>query len=132
MTPEQINQTMEFILQQQANFWAGMEELKASHREQDRSLQAFKEQVAQFTTWAAETVAIQSRRLDEHEKQFEQRDRQFTEQMEEQRQAAEERRQAAEKQWEAVERQRQEDEQFRRDVMRALNLILSRLFPSNN
>ena len=118
MTPEQINQTMEFILQQQASFWAGMEELKASQREQERSLQAFKKQVAQFTTWAAETAAIQSRRLDEHEKQFEQRDRQFKEHLEEQRQTAEKR--------------RQEDEQFRRDVMRALNLILNRLFPSNN
>jgi hypothetical protein len=125
MTPEQINQTMEFILQQQASFWAGMEELKASQREQDRSLKAFKEQVAQFTAWAAETAAIQSRRLDEHEKQFkqrdrdyEQRDRQFKQQLEEQRQLAE--------------KHRQEDEQFRRDVMRALNLILNRLFPSNN
>jgi hypothetical protein len=118
MTPEQINQTMEFILQQQASFWAGMEDLKAAQMEQERSLQAFKKQVAQFTTWAAETAAIQSRRLDEHAKQFEQRDRQFKEQMEEQRQAAE--------------KHRQDEEQFRRDVMRALNLILNRLFPSNN
>lgn len=107
MTPEQINQTMEFILQQQASFWAGMEELKASQREQERSNQAFKQQVAQFTAWAAENAVIQSRRLDA---------------------AAEERRQSAE----IAERQRQEEEQFRRDVMRALNLILNRLFPSNN
>jgi hypothetical protein len=121
MTPEEINQTMEFILQQQANFWAGMEELKAGQREQERSLQAFKKQVAQFTTWAAETCAIQSRRLDEHDQQFEQRERQFKEQLEEQKLE----RQAAEK-------HRQEEEQFRRDVMRALNLILNRLFPSNN
>ena len=107
MTFEEINQTMEFILQQQASFWAGMEELKASQREQERSNQAFKQQVAQFTAWAAENAAIQSRRLDA---------------------AAEERKQASE----IAERHRQEDEQFRRDVMRALNLILSRLFPSNN
>jgi hypothetical protein len=125
MTPEQINQTMEFILQQQASFWAGMEDLKAAQREQERSLQAFKIQVAQFTTWAAETAAIQSRRLDEHEKQFEQRERQFKEQLEEQRLAAEKQREEQRKHW-------QEDEQFRRDVMRALNLILNRLFPSNN
>jgi len=85
MTPEEINQTMEFILQQQANFWAGMEDLKASNKELQRSLQDFKERTDRFVVWAAEVVAIQSRRLDEHDRQFEQRERQFKEQMEERR-----------------------------------------------
>ena len=118
MTPEEIKQTMEFILQQQASFWAGMEELKTSNKELQRSLQDFKERTDRFVVWATEVVAIQSRRLDEHDRQFEQRDREFQQQLQEQRQTAE--------------RHRQEDEQFRRDVMRALNLILNRLFPSNN
>jgi hypothetical protein len=118
MTPEEINQTMEFILRQQASFWAGMEEMKVGNAELRRGLQDLKEQTARFEAWASEVVAIQSRRLDEHDRQYEQRERQFKEHMEEQRQSAEKR--------------RQEDEQFRRDVMRALNLILNRLFPSNN
>ena len=121
MTPEEINQTMEFILRQQANFWAGMEEMKAGNAELRRGLHDLKEQTARFEAWASEVVSIQSRRLDEHDRQLEQRERQFKELLEEQR----EERHAAEK-------HRQEEAQFRRDVMRALNLILNRLFPSNN
>jgi hypothetical protein len=129
MTPEEINQTMEFILRQQANFWAGMEEMKARNKELQLGLQDFRERTDRFVVWATEVVAIQSRRLDEHDRQFERRDREFKEQLAQRdrefKQQLQERRQAAE-------RHRQEDEQFRRDVMRALNLILSRLFPSNN
>lgn len=68
MTSEELNRAIEFLTQQAAQFWAGMEEVKLSHQELSREMKELKEQTARFETWAAEVVAIESRRLDEHDR----------------------------------------------------------------
>jgi hypothetical protein len=79
MTPEEINRTIEFLIQHAATFSAGMDELKLRQEEfarsQERDHQFVKEALtdltkstAQFQSWAAEVIAIESRRLDEHDR----------------------------------------------------------------
>ena len=71
MTSEELNRAIEFLIKQSADFWAGMEELKLEDKELRDSIKELKDQTARFETWAAEVVAIQSRHLDEHDKEFE-------------------------------------------------------------
>jgi hypothetical protein len=104
MTSEEMNRTMEFIVQQNAQFAVNMEQLF-------RSLNDLKEQTARFETWASEVVAIQSRRLDQNEARIEQE------------------RKENERRWNA---HWKEQEQSRREMMRLLNMILDRLPPFNN
>ena len=96
MTFEEMNRTMEFVVQQSARFSIHMEELF-------RGLNELKEQTARFETWASEVVAIQSRRIDQHDQRIKQNEQSLKEQ-----------------------------ERLRRDIMRLLNLILDRLPRSNN
>jgi hypothetical protein len=114
MTSEELNRTMEFIVQQNAQFsvnmdqlFRGMDQLFRGMDHLSRGLNDLKEQTARFESWAAEVVAIQSRRLDQNERQLE-------EQRNEHRQFM------------------QEQELLRRDIMRLLNMILDRLPASTN
>src|SRR5262245_43681125 len=59
MTFEEVNRTIEFIVQQNAQFAVNMEQFF-------RGLNDLKEQTARFESWASEVVAIQSRRLDQN------------------------------------------------------------------
>src|SRR5215469_4190926 len=75
MTPEEINKTIDFLIQHAATFSAQMDELKlrqeefAKRQEQDHKLIVdLAKQTAQFQAWAAEVVSIESRRLDEHDR----------------------------------------------------------------
>ena len=74
MTPEEINRTIEFLIQHSATFSAQMRQQEAFARQQerdhkslDRSLADLTLQTARFESWASEVVAIESRRLDEHD-----------------------------------------------------------------
>ncbi len=75
MTPEEINKTIDFLIQHAATFSAQMDELKnrqeefARRQEQDHKLIIdMAKATAQFQSWAAEVVSIESRRLDEHDR----------------------------------------------------------------
>ena len=86
MTPEEINRTIEFLIQHSATFSAQMDELRLrqealtrqqeafarqqerDHKSLDRSLADLTLQTARFESWASEVVAIESRRLDEHDR----------------------------------------------------------------
>jgi hypothetical protein len=79
MTPEEIGRTIEFLIQHAATFSVGMEELKLRQEEfarrQELDHQFMKEALmdltkstAQFQLWASELTAIESRRLDEHDR----------------------------------------------------------------
>jgi hypothetical protein len=67
MTLEEMNRTIEFIIQQSAQFSIGMQELKQRNEEFLLELKELKESTARFQSWAAEIVAIESKRLDEHD-----------------------------------------------------------------
>jgi hypothetical protein len=82
MTPEEINKTIDFLIQHAATFSAQMDELKlrqeefakrqeefARTQQQDHKLiMDLAKSTAQFQSWAAEVVSIESRRLDEHDR----------------------------------------------------------------
>jgi hypothetical protein len=93
MTPEEINRTIEFLIQHAATFSAGMDALKlrqeefarrqeeSASRQEDfflrherdhallrEALMDLSKSTARFESWAAEVVAIESRRLDEHDR----------------------------------------------------------------
>jgi hypothetical protein len=85
----------------------GMDQLFTGMDRLSRGLNDLKEQTGRFESWAAEVVAIQSRRLGQNERQLE-------EQRNEHRQFM------------------KEQEQLRRDIMRLLNMILDRLPASKN
>src|SRR5262249_32169048 len=75
MTPEEINKTIDFLIQHAATFSAEMDELKlrqeefARRQEQaNKIIPAVAKATAQFQAWAAEVVSIESRRLDEHDR----------------------------------------------------------------
>jgi len=104
MTSEEMNRTMEFIVQQNAQFAVNMEQFF-------RGLDELKKQTARFEAWASEVVAIQSKRLDQNEALLEQE------------------RKESERRWNE---HWKEQEQSRRDMMRLLNMILDRLPPLNN
>jgi uncharacterized protein (DUF3084 family) len=72
MTSEEINRTIEFIINQWAEFSLGMQDLKKRNEEFSREMQQLKEQTARFELWAAEVVEIQSRRLDQNEERIRQ------------------------------------------------------------
>jgi hypothetical protein len=61
MTSEEMNRTMEFIVQQSAQFSVQMDQLF-------RGLGELKESTARFEHWASEVVSIQSARLDQHDR----------------------------------------------------------------
>jgi len=75
MTPEQIDKTIEFLIQHSATFSAQMDELKLRQEELARQqgqandlLLNLTRQTAKFESWASEVIAIESRRLDEHDR----------------------------------------------------------------
>jgi hypothetical protein len=75
MTPEEINKTIDFLIQHAATFSAQMDELKlrqeefAKRQEQDHKfILDLAKSTAQFQAWATEVVSIESRRLDEHDR----------------------------------------------------------------
>ena len=72
MTSEEINRTIEFIINQWAEFSLGMQDLKKRNEEFSREIQQLKEQTDRFELWAAEVVEIQSRRLDQNEERIRQ------------------------------------------------------------
>ena len=61
MTFEEVNRTIEFIIQQSAQFSVQMDKLS-------RGLDDLRESTARFETWASEVVTIQSSRLDQQER----------------------------------------------------------------
>ena len=65
MTFEEVNRTIEFIVQKNAQLAVDMEQFF-------RGLNDLKEQTARFESWASEVVAIQSRRLDQNEERIRQ------------------------------------------------------------
>jgi hypothetical protein len=65
MTPEQIDKTIEFLLQHAAAFSIGMDEMKLRQQELQQSLIQLANHTAKLESWAAEVVAIEARRLDE-------------------------------------------------------------------
>ncbi|HEY2379787.1 MAG TPA: hypothetical protein VGK48_01275 [Terriglobia bacterium] len=81
MTPEEIHNTIEFLIQHSANFSVHMEELRlrleelgnrqqdfARRQERDHEfLMEVTKSTAQFQSWAADVFAIESRRLDERD-----------------------------------------------------------------
>jgi hypothetical protein len=71
MTSDELNRAIEFLTKQAAEFWAGMDEMKTrqdrEHKELRSSIKELKEQTARFESWAAQVVAIESKRLDEHD-----------------------------------------------------------------
>jgi hypothetical protein len=79
MTSDELNRTMEFIVQQNAQFSVNMDQLF-------RGLKDLKEQTARFESWASEVVAIQSRRLDQNEQRLEQQRSEHSQFMKEQEQ----------------------------------------------
>jgi hypothetical protein len=107
MTFEEVNRTIEFIVQQNAQFSVNMDQLF-------RGLNDLKEQTARFESWASEVVAIQSRRLDQNEERIRQNEERVRQNEEDSKKAL------------------NEQEQLRRDIMRLLNMILDRLRPLNN
>jgi len=113
MTSEEMNRTMEFIVQQNAQFAVNMEQFF-------RGLDDLKKQTARFEAWASEVVAIQSKRLDQNELRLQQNEQQLQQN-------------AARLEQERIENERRwkehwkEQEQSRRDIMRLLNMILDRL-----
>jgi hypothetical protein len=75
MTPEETDRTIEFLIQHAATFSAGMDELRlrqeefARRQERDHEfLITLTKSTAEFQSWAAEVVSIESRRLDEHDR----------------------------------------------------------------
>jgi hypothetical protein len=107
MTSEELNHTIEFIVKQNAQFSVNMDQLF-------HGLNDLKEQTARFEAWAAEVVAIQSRRLDQNEERMRQNEERMRLNEQESKLGL------------------KEQEQLRRDIMRLLNMILDRLPPLNN
>jgi hypothetical protein len=68
MTPEEINNTIEFLLKNAATFSVHMDELRLRQERDHQSLVELIKQTARFESWAAEVVTIESRRLDEHDR----------------------------------------------------------------
>ena len=75
MTPEEVHRTVEFLIQHAATFSAQMDELKLrqedfAHRQEHdhKYLVDLTQQTARFESWAAEVMAIESRRLDKHDR----------------------------------------------------------------
>ena len=61
MTFEEVTRTIEFIVQQSAQFSVQMDKLS-------RGLDDLRESTARFEAWASEVVIIQSSRLDQQER----------------------------------------------------------------
>jgi hypothetical protein len=107
MTSEEINRTIEFIIQQSAQFSIGMQDLKQRNEEFFLELKELKEQTARFETWAAEVVAIHSRRLDQNDKWINEMKAQHQTGLEELRHS-------------------------RNEILRRIDFLIDRLFPPQN
>ena len=72
MTPEQMERAIAFLIEQSAKFFAGLEESRLEHERDNedlkKALMDLTQQTARFESWAAEVIAIQSRRLDQHDR----------------------------------------------------------------
>jgi len=93
MTPEEMNRAIEFLIQHSAQFSVQMEQLRTHHEQfsghmeqlrlrqeefaarQDRDhemlirgLTDLRESTGRFQVWATELLAIQSKRLDRHDR----------------------------------------------------------------
>ena len=74
-----MDRAIAFLIEQSAKFFTGMEELKLrqeesarrhdrDHEHLQKALLDLTQQTAMFQSWAAEAIAIQSRRLDQHDR----------------------------------------------------------------
>jgi hypothetical protein len=72
MTPEQLDRAIAFLTEQSAKFFAGLEESKLKHDRDNEDLKKalldLTQQTARFESWAAEVIAIQLRRLNQHDR----------------------------------------------------------------
>jgi len=79
MTPEEMNRAIEFLIQHSAQFSVQMEQFQLRQEEfavrQDRDhemlirgLADLRESTGRFQVWATELLAIQSKRLDRHDR----------------------------------------------------------------
>ena len=88
MTPEEVNRTIEFLLEHSAQFTVHMDQLRlrqekfAKQQEEiakrhdrnldrvERGLDRLRKQTARFQAWAVEDIAHQSSRLDQYERRL--------------------------------------------------------------
>ena len=69
MTPEELNRTMEFIIQSQARLAAAQEQDREERVNFEKWSQALSQRVAHLIETQSRALEIQSRRLDNYEKQ---------------------------------------------------------------
>src|SRR2546425_7372225 len=101
MTPEELNRTVEFIIQSQARLAAGQEQDRIDRLQSEKELKAFDRRLAGLLEIQVQLLESQSRRLDNHENGM---------------RAAEKRHQEAEKRHqEALAEMREESRQFRQE-----------------
>jgi hypothetical protein len=101
MTPEEMKRTMDFILQTSADFWAGLQELKALHKDLARHDKEF----ARMFKMLSDLIVIESERLDRNDAEH----RKFVENME---------------------RSDKRHEELRQDFLRELRRLIDRLPPN--
>jgi nitrous oxide reductase len=70
MTPEELNRTIDFIIQSQARLAAAQEQDRADRLEFQKWSKDFNRQVMELIQKQNQLLEIQSRRLDEHDRQF--------------------------------------------------------------
>ena len=87
MTSEEVNRTIEFIIQNSANVSAHLAEASIQIKQNAVGLKELRESTARFQAWATEVVAIQSTRLDQNDKRLKQNDQWRQDMLELQRQA---------------------------------------------
>jgi hypothetical protein len=71
MTPEEVNRTMEFILQSQARLAAAQEQDREDRLQSEREFKAFDQRLAGLFEIQVRLLESQTRRLDEYEKERE-------------------------------------------------------------
>ena len=74
MTAEEVNRTIEFIIQNSAEVSAHLAEASIQIEQNAVGLKELRESTARFQAWATEVVAIQSTRLDQNDKRLAQND----------------------------------------------------------
>ena len=87
MTSEEVNRTIEFIIQNSAEVSAHLAEASIQIEQNAVGLKELRESTARFQAWATEVVAIQSTRLDQNDKRLKQNDQWRQDMLELQRQA---------------------------------------------
>jgi len=87
MTSEEVNRTIEFIIQNSAEVSAHLAEASIQIKQNAVGLKELRESTARFQAWATEVVAIQSTRLDQNDKRLKQNDQWRQDMLELQRQA---------------------------------------------